>query len=137
MMYLPLPVSFTSGPCMTLESSLHPSDWGHWRMDMRGRHLIGNLIVICFILVQILDWLATFHGVTLFGTSIEANPLLRFLMERYDIILVLTLAKLSATLAATFLHLFERHLMVATLTLLYAVFALIPWINVLGIYRFF
>jgi len=104
---------------------------------MRGRHFIGNFIVICFISVQLLDWLATFHGVTLFGTSIEANPLLRFLMEKYDIILVLTAAKLSATLAASFLHYFERHLMVAALTLFYTVFALIPWIKILGIYPAF
>jgi hypothetical protein len=104
---------------------------------MRGRHFIGNIIVICFILVQLLDWLATFHGVILFGTAIEANPLLRFLMEKYDIILVLTAAKLSATLAASFLHYFERHLMVATLTLFYTLFALLPWIKVLGIHPIF
>jgi hypothetical protein len=104
---------------------------------MRGRHIIGDLIVICFIFVQLLDWLATFHGVILFGTSIEANPLLRFLMEKYDIILVLTAAKLSATLAASCLHFFKRHLMVAALTVFYTVFALIPWIKVLGIYPIF
>jgi hypothetical protein len=101
---------------------------------MRGRQLIGNLIVICFIIVQLLDWLATFHGIILFGTSIEANPLLRFLMEKYDIILVLTAAKLSATIAASILHFFKRHLMVAALTLFYTVFAIIPWIKVLGFY---
>ncbi|MFN8005766.1 MAG: DUF5658 family protein [Terriglobia bacterium] len=100
---------------------------------MRWRILIGNFIVVCFILVQLLDWLATYHGVTLFGTSIEGNPVLRFLMEKYDIILVLTAAKLSATLAASFLHFLERHLAVAVLTLFYTVFALIPWIKVLGI----
>ena len=100
---------------------------------MRGRHLIGDFIVTCFILVQLVDWLATCHGVTLFGTSIEANPMLRFLMEKYDIILVLTAAKLSATVAASFLHFFERHLMVAVLTLFYTVFAIVPWINLLGV----
>lgn len=104
---------------------------------MRGRHLIGDLIVICFIIVQLLDWLATFHGITLFGTSIEANPLLRFLMEKYDIILVLTAAKLSATIAASLLHYFNRHLMVAALTIFYTVFAIIPWIKVLGVYPVF
>src|SRR4249920_1458032 len=104
---------------------------------MRGRHFIGDFIVTCFIFVQLLDWLATFHGVTLFGTSIEANPLLRFLMEKYDIILVLTAAKLSATLAASYLHVFKHHLMVAALTVFYTVFALIPWIKVLGIYPIF
>ena len=104
---------------------------------MRRRHFIGDFIVTCFILVQLLDWLATFHGVTLFGTSIEANPMLRFLMEKYDIILVLTAAKLSATVAASFLHFFKRHLMVAALTLIYTVFAIVPWINLLGTYPVF
>ena len=104
---------------------------------MRGRHLVGNVIVICFILVQMLDWMATFHGVTLFGTAIEGNPLMRFLMERYDIIVVLTAAKLSATIAASFLHCFERHLMVAALTLFYTLFALLPWIHVFGLHPVF
>jgi hypothetical protein len=104
---------------------------------MRGRVLIGNVIVICFILVQLLDWLATFHGVIVFGTGIEGNPLLRFLMEKYDIIVVLTAAKLSATIAASFLHCFERHLMVAALTLLYTLFALLPWIQVFRLHPVF
>jgi hypothetical protein len=98
---------------------------------------IGNVAVTCFILVQLLDWLATYQGLTLFGTSIEANPLLRSLMERYDIILVLTSAKLFATLAASFLHLATRHFLVATLTVFYTVFSIVPWINLFTLHPIF
>jgi hypothetical protein len=41
---------------------------------MSKQGTIGNVAVTCFILVQLLDWLATYQGLTLFGTSIEANP---------------------------------------------------------------
>jgi len=98
---------------------------------------IGNIAVTCFILVQLLDWLATFQGLTLFGTSIEANPLLRSLMERYDIVLVLTSAKLFATLARSFLHFANRHFLVATLTVFYMVFSILPWIDLFSLHSIF
>ena len=100
---------------------------------MRAQKIIGNISVTCFIIVQLLDWLATFHGLALFGTSVEANPLLRTLMERYDIILVLTAAKVIATIAGSLLHFFQRHLAVAGLTLVYTIFALLPWLKVLSL----
>jgi len=95
---------------------------------------IGNLAVTCFILVQFVDWIATSQGLALFGTSVEANPLLRFLMERYDIILVLTTSKLFAMIAGSFLHFLNRHSLVATLTLLYTLFAIVPWMNLLTLH---
>jgi hypothetical protein len=100
---------------------------------MTTRKLLGNLAVTCFIIVQLADWLATYYGVIRFGTEIEANPLLRFLMERYDIVFALTSAKLTATIAASFLHLFNRHLEVASLTLIYTWFALLPWSKALNL----
>jgi hypothetical protein len=99
--------------------------------------LAGNIAVTFFIIVQFADWIATYHGVAVFGTEIEANPLLRFLMERYDIILTLTAAKLTATIAGSLLHLLNRHLALASLTLLYTWFALIPWLKVLSLTQVF
>jgi hypothetical protein len=99
---------------------------------MRTRTLAGNIAVVCFITAQFIDWIATYQGVTIFGTDVEGNPVLRFLMERYDIILSLTGAKLTATAAGAALHLFNRHFEVAFLTLVYAFFALLPWIRVLS-----
>ena len=100
---------------------------------MNTRKLLGNIAVTCFIIVQLADWLATYQGLIRFGTEIEANPLLRFLMERYDIVFALTSAKLAATIAGSFLHLFNRHLEVASLTLIYTCFALIPWSRALNL----
>ena len=98
---------------------------------MNTRKLLGNIAVTCFIIVQLADWLATYHGLLLFGTEIEANPLLRFFMERYDIILALTSAKVAATVAGSLLHLLNRHIEVASLTLIYTWLALVPWSHVL------
>lgn len=100
---------------------------------MNTRKLLGNIAVTCFILVQLADWLATYQGLIRFGTEIEGNPLLRSLMERYDIILALTSAKLAATIAGSFLHLFNRHLEVASLTFIYTCFALVPWSRALNL----
>lgn len=100
---------------------------------MTTRNLLGNIAVTCFIIVQLADWFATYQGLIRFGTEIEANPLLRFLMERYDIVFALTSAKLAATIAGSFLHLFNRHLEVASLTLIYTWFALIPWSHALNL----
>jgi hypothetical protein len=99
---------------------------------MGVRKLAGNIAVTCFITMQVADWIATCQGVILFGTEIEANPLLRFLMERFDIILTLTSAKVAATGAGFLLHLLGRHLEVAILTLLYTMFGLIPWLRALS-----
>lgn len=104
---------------------------------MNTRKLLGNIAVTCFIIVQLADWLATYQGLVRFGTEIEANPLLRFLMERYDIVLALTGAKLAATIAGSFLHLFDRHLELASLTLIYTTFALVPWSRALNLHHFF
>ncbi len=98
------------------------------------RRALGNLAVTCFILVQLIDWIATCQGLALFGTSVEANPLLRFLMERYDIILVLTTSKLFATAAASWLHFLNRHSAVAVLTVFYTLFAIVPWMNLLTLH---
>lgn len=98
---------------------------------MRSRGFLGNIVVVCFMVTQLTDWFATYQGVTLFGTEVEANPVLRFLMERYDIILSLTGAKLAATAAGAFLHLFNRHFEVTLLTLVYTWFALVPWFRAL------
>jgi hypothetical protein len=99
---------------------------------MRVRKLAGNIAVTCFIAMQVADWMATYQGVVLFGTEIEANPLLRSLMERYDIILTLTSAKLAATGAGFLLHLLNRHLEIAVLTLLYTLFGFVPWLRALS-----
>jgi hypothetical protein len=98
------------------------------------RRALGNVAVTCFVAVQLVDWIATSQGLALFGTSVEANPLLRFLMERYDIITVLTTSKLFATMAGSFLHFLNRHSLVAVLTLLYTLFAIIPWMKLLALY---
>jgi len=88
---------------------------------------LKNLIFVCFLLVQLFDGWATFHGVSLFGTSIEGNPLLRFLMDRYDVLLVIVTGKAVAVGLGTVLHLYKRHKMLAASVLFYLVVAVLPW----------
>ena len=94
-------------------------------------------MVTSFIVVQFLDWGATYQGIALFGPAVERNTLLRFLMERYDIILVLTLAKVCAAIGGSVLHYIHRHAIVALLTLFYIVFAIFPWLKLLVYYPVF
>ncbi|MEW5975358.1 MAG: DUF5658 family protein [Acidobacteriota bacterium] len=101
---------------------------------MSHQTLLGNFTVVAFILVQFLDGMATYLGLTQFGTSIEANPILRSLMDHYDIVLVLTSAKLFATIAGAVLHLLQFHLLVAALTALYILLAIVPWLEVLSLH---
>jgi hypothetical protein len=102
-----------------------------------SHRFFGDVAVTAFIVVQFLDWGATYQGIALFGPAIERNALLRSLMERYDIILVLTLAKVSATIGGSVLHYIRRHAIVAVLTLFYLVFAIFPWFKLLAYHPVF
>ena len=104
---------------------------------LSSRRFFGDIVVTCFIVVQFIDWAATFQGLALFGPAIERNWILRFLMERYDIIMVLTSAKLFATVAGSILHLIKRHAIVAFLTIFYLVFAILPWCGFLSLHAVF
>ena len=98
------------------------------------RHRItGDILVTCFLVVQLIDWFVTWEGVRLFGLSFEANPILRSLMMRYDIVLVLTIAKVVAGAAGSYLHILNRHATVGFLTAFYTLFAILPWIEVLSL----
>jgi hypothetical protein len=94
--------------------------------------MIGNLVFLCFILTQLVDGIATLHGVSLSGTSIEGNPLLRFLMERYDPGLVIIAAKSVTVSLGLWLYTTDRYYALATTTVFYLLFAVLPWILVLS-----
>jgi hypothetical protein len=91
------------------------------------RSLFGDLAVVAFLIVQCLDGVFTYLGVSIWGPSIEANPLISSAIEQVGPIPGLALAKLVAIGFGILLHLRRVHNLVAFLTLLYLTVAILPW----------
>ncbi|HKT79615.1 MAG TPA: hypothetical protein VJP86_05315, partial [Vicinamibacterales bacterium] len=89
--------------------------------------LFGNLAVIGFFLVQFLDGGLTYLGVSIWGPSIEANPLLASAITHAGLATSLTAAKSVAIAFGIVLHLYRVHTLVAVLTIFYIAAAIVPW----------
>ena len=89
--------------------------------------LFGNLAVLGFLSVQCLDGILTYLGISIWGQSIEANPLVRSAVEFAGLGVGLTGVKLAAASLGMMLHLRRIHLPVAMLTAIYLVGAILPW----------
>ena len=91
----------------------------------------GNWAIILFLVTQALDGVLTYIGLTVYGPTIEANPLLGWLMLSFGAGPALAGAKLVAAGLGIILHLVSVHRAVALLTLLYACAAILPWTHLL------
>jgi hypothetical protein len=91
----------------------------------------GNWAIILFLVAQALDGVFTYVGLTVYGPSIEANPLLGWLMHAFGPGPALAGAKLTAAGLGIVLHLVAVHRAVALLTVLYAGAAILPWTHLL------
>ena len=91
----------------------------------------GNWAIVLFLLMQGLDGVFTYVGLTVYGPAIEANPLLGWLMHSFGPGPALAGAKLTAAGLGIILHLVAVHRAVALLTLLYACAAILPWTHLL------
>jgi hypothetical protein len=91
----------------------------------------GNWAIILFLVTQALDGVFTYVGLTVYGPTIEANPLLGWLMHAFGAGPALAGAKLTAAGLGITLHLIAVHRAVALLTLLYACAAILPWTHLL------
>ena len=89
--------------------------------------LFGNLAVLGFLFVQCLDGIYTYLGVSIWGASIEANPLIRTAVELGGLGLGLGGIKMLAVALGILLHLRRIHIPVALLTAIYLVAAIVPW----------
>jgi hypothetical protein len=87
--------------------------------------------LVLFLLAQVLDGALTYVGVVTFGRSIEANPLLAWLMGAVGDGPAVTGAKLVAGSCGIALHLTAVHRIVAVLTLFYLTVAVLPWATIL------
>ncbi len=91
------------------------------------RCLFGDLVVVAFVIVQSLDGVFTYLGVTIWGPGIEANPLISAAVATAGPATALTCAKLLAIGFGIVLHLRRVHNLVALLTAIYAGVAILPW----------
>ena len=95
------------------------------------RSVIGDILLVVFLLSQFLDGIFTYVGVMRFGIAIEANPLIATLMVHFGHGAALFSAKLVAALLGIALHLRRVHLAVGVLALFYVLVAIVPWTLIL------
>ena len=95
------------------------------------RHLFGNVALVLFLLTQVFDGALTYVGVTVYGTHMEANPVVGWLMGTFGHGPGLVTAKLTAGCFGIVLHLSAVHHIVALLTAFYVAVAIVPWVAIL------
>ena len=95
------------------------------------RSQFGNIAILALLLAQVLDGSLTYLGVSAFGRTIEANPLLNWLMATVGDGAALTGAKLLGGFCAVVLHLQAVHTVVAALAVIYVSAAVVPWMSLL------
>jgi hypothetical protein len=89
--------------------------------------LFGDVAVLGFVLVQCLDGIFTYLGVSIWGPGIEANPLISSAVQVAGLGTGLAGAKLFAVGLGMVLHLCRIHTIVALLTAVYFALAILPW----------
>lgn len=95
------------------------------------RNVFGDVALVLFLLAQASDGVLTYVGVATYGPSIEANPLIAWLIAQMGQGLALTTAKMTAATFGVALHLISVHKAVAALALFYFAVAVVPWISLL------
>jgi hypothetical protein len=103
---------------------------------VRARQAFRDPILLAFVLVQLCDAVFTYIGVKTFGTHIEGNPIVAWYIAALGLTAGLFTMKALAVACAGILHLLERHVTVALLTIVYLVLALWPWADLLAATRF-
>jgi hypothetical protein len=95
--------------------------------SLRSTVGFGPPTLFVFIAVQCTDAWLTAIGIDRFGSAIEANPILAWYVVAFGAGIALISAKTIAIGCAAALYVQARHRTLATLTVLYVIFAIIPW----------
>jgi hypothetical protein len=93
--------------------------------------VFGNVALAIFLLMQCLDGLLTYLGVTAFGIGVEGNPIVAALMTELGHGVGLLSAKVVAAALGVCLHLYQIHSVVALLAGFYLTAAVAPWMVIL------
>ena len=91
----------------------------------------GDAVIVLFLLAQAADGVMTYVGVTTLGVHLEANPLLASLMHAYGQGAAVAGAKIVASVLGISLHLIGVHGILAVLTGIYLLAAVLPWAGLL------
>ena len=102
-----------------------------WRPSSISPSAFGNAVIVLFLLAQAADGVMTYVGVTTMGLHIEANPLLATLMATMGQGAAVMLAKVLAGVLGSSLHMVGVHRIIAVLTAIYMVGAVVPWASLL------
>ncbi len=111
--------------------------WSAWRLrvllhrTVAERSRFGDAVIVLFLLAQAADGVMTYVGVTTFGVHLEANPLLASLMDVFGYGAAVTGAKVVASGLGISLHLVGVHRILAILTGVYIIAAVLPWAGLL------
>jgi hypothetical protein len=95
------------------------------------RSRFGDAVIVLFLLAQAADGVMTYVGVTTLGVHLEANPLLASLMDLFGSGTAVAAAKVVASGLGISLHLLGVHRVLAVLTGIYLVAAILPWAGLL------
>ena len=98
------------------------------------RSVFGDAALVVFLLAQACDGVLTYVGVTVYGTHMEGNPLISWLMTALGEGPALLSAKLMAVGFGIALHLSAVHRTIALLAAFYMTVAVVPWIAVLFVW---
>ena len=97
--------------------------------------MFGDIALVMFLLVQALDGVLTYVGVSTFGLRMEGNPFVGWLMSSMGEAAGLATAKLAAGSFGIALHLSAVHKTVALLAVFYVAVAVAPWVAILYYWR--
>ena len=95
------------------------------------RSRFGDAVIVLFLLAQAADGVMTYVGVTTLGVHLEANPLLASLMDLFGHGTAVAGAKIVASGLGISLHRIGVHRVLAVLTGVYLVAAILPWAGLL------
>lgn len=101
------------------------------RRTVAERSRFGDAVIVLFLLAQAADGVMTYVGVTTLGVHLEANPLLASLMSLFGQGPAVAGAKVLASGLGISLHLLGVHRVLAVLTGVYLVAAVLPWAGLL------
>lgn len=102
-----------------------------WIFSRTGDSSFGDFAVLAFLCVQACDGILTYVGQAALGPGIEGNPLVASMMAMMGAGPALAGVKLMASSLGIVLHLFGAHRLLALLTAIYVVAAVVPWTAVL------
>jgi hypothetical protein len=102
--------------------------WLRHAASLRSTVGLGAPTLFVFVAVQCTDAWLTAIGIDRFGSTIEANPILAWYVTTFGAGIALVSAKVIAIGCAAALHAQAWHRTLAALTVLYLIFAIIPWI---------